>query len=182
MPSRKELSLDEFQVISEWYHSAILELTKIRGFRTDTRWIAKQLDLSPEHVNIAIQRLLRLGFLEMKRREEWLDRSPGVVVPMEVLPEPAQKNIYKQAHELSHLLIEKSPMGAQLHGHAVLALGREQLPEILDLYERFQEKLSKLIEAHPQKDAVYQLIFSLCPLTRPNEEANKKENKEKHLE
>jgi transcriptional regulator with XRE-family HTH domain len=46
---------------------AILFLTRVPGFRPDSRWIARTLGLSVDDVNIALHRLLRLGRLEMTR-------------------------------------------------------------------------------------------------------------------
>jgi|HubBroStandDraft_6_1064221.scaffolds.fasta_scaffold06722_5 hypothetical protein len=63
--------LDTFQFLSIWYHYAILELSHIEGFKTDSRWIATTLGISVEDVNIALQRLLRLGLLEMVAHDRW---------------------------------------------------------------------------------------------------------------
>ena len=53
---------------------AILELTKTVSFRPDSRWIANQLSISVDEVNVAVQRLLRLDLLQMSANE-WIDKS-----------------------------------------------------------------------------------------------------------
>ena len=60
--------LDTFQLLSVWHHYAILELIQVQGCKTDSRWIANTLGIAVEDVNIALQRLLRLGLLEMSGR------------------------------------------------------------------------------------------------------------------
>jgi transcriptional regulator with XRE-family HTH domain len=54
---------------------AILELTRRRGFRADTRWIAAQLDVSVDEANIALHRLLHLDLLRMDAADRWIDTS-----------------------------------------------------------------------------------------------------------
>jgi transcriptional regulator with XRE-family HTH domain len=53
---------------------AILELTRHASFNPDSRWIAKQLGITVDEVNIAIQRLLRLDLLQMGA-DGWTDKS-----------------------------------------------------------------------------------------------------------
>jgi uncharacterized protein (TIGR02147 family) len=59
-------------VMTEWRHRAILELTRQEYFRADTRWIAQMLGITADEVNVALQRLLRLGMLEMRSATEWV--------------------------------------------------------------------------------------------------------------
>lgn len=70
-----QLAQDTAGLMSEWSGYAILELVRLSDFRPDSRWIAKVLGISPDEVNIALQRLLRLGLLEMSDKNHWRDRS-----------------------------------------------------------------------------------------------------------
>ncbi len=54
---------------------AILELTRRQGFRPDSRWIARELRVTVDEANIALQRLLRLELLEMVSPDRWIDIS-----------------------------------------------------------------------------------------------------------
>ena len=38
-----DISLDQFQVISEWYYFAILSLAETEDFKPDAKWISKRL-------------------------------------------------------------------------------------------------------------------------------------------
>jgi plasmid maintenance system antidote protein VapI len=69
------LAHDTACAIAEWHHHAILELLRLPEFQADSRWIGRVLDLSVDEVNLALQRLLRLGMLEMRDRHSWVDRS-----------------------------------------------------------------------------------------------------------
>jgi transcriptional regulator with XRE-family HTH domain len=53
---------------------AILALTGSPDFQPDSRWIAGTLGTSVDDVNMALQRLLRLGLLQMTTRYAWVVR------------------------------------------------------------------------------------------------------------
>ena len=62
-----ELSIESFKIISQWYHLAILELTKIESFESDNKWIAKKLGITIDEVRQAIERLIKMNLLEKKK-------------------------------------------------------------------------------------------------------------------
>jgi transcriptional regulator with XRE-family HTH domain len=63
-PSEFEiLQLDRFRTLSQWYHIAILDLTQLRGFRSDPNWIAEKLGITLTQTKSALERLERLGLL-----------------------------------------------------------------------------------------------------------------------
>lgn len=80
--SIEELEEDLAALVAEWQHHAILELTRLEDFRADTRWIARVLDASPDQVNVALQRLTRLGLLRMVSRERWATSTSTEDAPM----------------------------------------------------------------------------------------------------
>lgn len=71
----RALTCDAWCALAEWPHLAILELTRLPEFRTDSRFIARVLGTTVDEVNIALQRLLRLGLLEMVSPQKWIDRT-----------------------------------------------------------------------------------------------------------
>ena len=54
---------------------ALLGLTHRQEFRADTRWIARELQVTVDEANIALQRLLRLDLLQMTACDRWIDKS-----------------------------------------------------------------------------------------------------------
>lgn len=69
IPGRSEhsvLSVDRFQLITEWYHIPIMELTELKEFNPDPNWIAQQLHSKITSVvaQAALERLIRLELLE----------------------------------------------------------------------------------------------------------------------
>lgn len=93
--------LDTFQLLCVRHHYAILELIQVQGFKTDSRWIAKTLGIAVEDVNIALQRLLRLGLLEMSGRDRWIDQSGDAEFHSAALTEAACNQMNQELHELA---------------------------------------------------------------------------------
>jgi hypothetical protein len=50
-------------------------LSRAPNFRADCRWIAEQLDVNVDDVNIAFSRLLRLRLIAANGPDKWTDRT-----------------------------------------------------------------------------------------------------------
>lgn len=62
----RNLELEYFKIISDWYHYALIELTNIEGFQNSPGWIANKLGITVNQAKAAIDRLLQLELLELK--------------------------------------------------------------------------------------------------------------------
>jgi len=60
-------------LLRDGVHLEILRLTATPEFRPDCRWIAERAGVEPDAVNLALQRLLRLGLIELTAGGQWLD-------------------------------------------------------------------------------------------------------------
>jgi transcriptional regulator with XRE-family HTH domain len=160
-----QFDLDTFQMLSVWYHSAILELIHLDGFRTDARWVAKTLGISVEEVSIALQRLLRLGLLEMKEKDLWIDKSGDAEFHTQALSETASNQMHQAVHRLAIEAIRHIPGRQRVQNQMVLALDASELSRLRVLAEEFMEELRSLAAESSKKDDVYQVEVSLFPVT-----------------
>jgi transcriptional regulator with XRE-family HTH domain len=64
---------EALSIVREPIHFQILELSRSPNFRADCRWIAAQLNVSVDGVNIAFSRLLRLRLIAANSRNTWTD-------------------------------------------------------------------------------------------------------------
>jgi len=104
-----QLAQDAAGLLSEWSGYAILELLRLRDFRPDARWIAKMLGMSADEVNIALQRLLRLGLLEMTDEMHWRDRSREGVDTDVSRPLATVMRLLEQVRTLSSTVAAATP-------------------------------------------------------------------------
>jgi len=58
-------------IMKDQTHWQIVRISQMPGFRPDCRWIAKQLGVSVDDVNVSLSRLLRLRLLKIERPRQW---------------------------------------------------------------------------------------------------------------
>jgi uncharacterized protein (TIGR02147 family) len=160
-----QFDLDTFQLVSVWYHQAILELTHTRGFQTDSRWIARRLGISVDEVNVAIQRLLRLGLLELSTRTAWTDKSGDAEFQSPTLTSAAGRRVNHEIHELACEAVTRTPADRQVHSHMMIAIDSSQLPQLQKAANEFMRKVRRLLATSDEKDEVYQIQVSMFALT-----------------
>jgi transcriptional regulator with XRE-family HTH domain len=158
------LSGDTVSLIAEWYHFAILELTRLEEFRPDSRWIARVLDISVDEVNMALQRLIRLDLLEMASPERWLDKSGDTSVGIDMLPEGTLERLHQHAHERSVTAVRGVPVTLRDHSSITMAVSSKALPRAFELAARFRQQLVELLQDGTADD-VYQIEIAMFPVT-----------------
>jgi uncharacterized protein (TIGR02147 family) len=151
-------------LIADWYHFALLELTRLVEFRPDSRWIARVLDVSVDEVNVALQRLIRLDLLEMASAGRWVDRSGDARVSLEALEPASVERLQDQARRRSVAALRAVPLTLREHTSITLAVNSAALPRAFELAARFRQQLVELLQEGPADD-VYQVELSLFPLT-----------------
>jgi uncharacterized protein (TIGR02147 family) len=165
----KELSVEVFKIISNWYHHAILELVTLKTFRNDNAWIAKKLGISEIEVKMAIERLMRLEMLEVKK---------GKLFPTELntrtsndISSDAIKKFHKQMLQKAMDCIVLQNIDKRDISHAILTINSKDLPEIKRKIQKFRDELCEqidLLSAATKRDHVYSLGVQFFRIT--NEE------------
>ena len=160
------LTRDAAEMIADWYHYAILELTRLESFRADSSWVARVLGISTDEVNIALVRLCHLGLLSMEG-ERWVDRSEGLVVSLEDFTQAAIDLLWSQVRELA-LASMRTPARPHEHSSTTLAVDSKRLPEITEKIARFRSDLLELLEHDRANDYddIYRLEINFFPITR----------------
>ncbi len=159
------LTGETVSVIADWYHFAILELTRLEEFRCDSRWIARVLDISVDEVNLAMQRMIRLDLLDMESADRWVDRSGDARVSLESLPPDTLERQQDQSRRLSIAAVRTTPVTVRDHSSITLAINSARLPRAVELIARFRQQLIDLLQDGAADD-VYQIEVALFPITR----------------
>lgn len=165
LPPMESLVLkeDEFQLIADWCHYAIMSLIKVEKRNHSAEWLAKRLALPVSQVTEAIDRLKRLGLIrQMKsglltRVERRLNTSDGIaslsirLYHRLMLEEAAKK-------------LESVPTDRRDFSSFTMAVNSRKLPSAIKLIREFQEKLAALLQDE-RVDEVYVFNSQLIPLT-----------------
>ena len=163
------LDLDEFSMIADWYHYAILELMRLPAFAGDYHWIAKALQISVHEAQVAVERLVRLKMIEILPSGEWKDLSGGYSTTLgNDFTASAFKKHQHQIIDKAAKALDEVPFAERSQTSVTMAINREKIPEAKKLIIEFQRKLNRLLN-HGQGenlDSVYHLGISLYPVSR----------------
>ena len=161
-----ELTADTAIVIAGFEHYAILELTHLDEFRPDVSWIARVLGLSPDEVNLAVFRLLRLGLLRMVSTTEWVDCTGDVTNLLDGVAYEAVRRLSERArtHAIESELA--TPASEREFSSTTIAVDRGSLPEAMRILTDARNEILRVLAQGGRRDDVYQLDLSLLPLTR----------------
>jgi len=169
----KQLAIDSFAIISDWHHYAILELIHVESFESDINWIANALGIKMMEAKIAIERLKRVGLLEVNSKGEYIDASGGKSTNISNdMTHGALRKMQKQLLEKSIECLEKIPYEKRNNTSMTMGIDTRKLPEAFEEIKKFRRKMGKFLGDVNHKDQVYNLSIALCPLSNINDEEN----------
>jgi uncharacterized protein (TIGR02147 family) len=157
-----QVNMEKFNLIRDWHHLAILELTEVAGFESNRAWIAKALGISEELVGEAVERLERLELLDDKG-ERWFQTQKDFETPPDTSSR-AIREYHRQMMNVVESRIETVPLEKRELGSVVFAVDQELIPEFKQLLRRFQKEAAAIAERSPHKDSLYALNFQLMPI------------------
>jgi uncharacterized protein (TIGR02147 family) len=135
------LQMDAFRVISDWYHFALLELTTLPSFKSESAWIAKRLGISRHEVDQAIERLKRLELLEEKRGR--LRSTETHLYTGEGVPSEAIRKFNKQILAKAVQAIDLQPLEERDITTLTVAISASDLPEYRDMIRDLRRRINQ---------------------------------------
>jgi transcriptional regulator with XRE-family HTH domain len=168
----QQLDLDNYAVISDWYHYAILELIRLKTFCPNSAYVAKKLNISQTEAHIAIERLQRIGLLEIKKNGKWVDTSAnGLATNInEDLTSQAARKLQRQIHEKAIEALETLPTSVRSHTSMTMAIHPDDLPEAKEMIKKFRRELCAHFEKNGKPKEIYHLGVALYPVTNNSED------------
>jgi len=172
----RELSLEYFAVMSDWYHDAILELVRLPHFRAEPKWIAKVLGITVSEVNIAVERLQKLEFLVVHEDGRWENSlKENTTIAHPDLTSVALRKLQKQMLQLSSDAVDTTPKHLRDHTFVLARTDLNDLPEIKDRIKKFRREMMAFAEREGTKPSeVYSLAISLFPISQTGSKMSSK--------
>lgn len=158
------LAAEAFQAIADWQHYAILELTFIQSFKSDPKWIARRLGISPFEASQALDRLKTLGLLlphgrdGLRKSDHRLTATFGA--PSAALRKLARQLLQKAADSLDSQSIEERDVT-----NITMAIDPALLPEAKAMIADFRRKLCAFLE-QGKRTEVYTFLPALFKITQ----------------
>jgi len=165
------VDLERFKVMSHWYHFALINLTRIKGFKSTPTWIAKKLGITVLETRDAIERLIALDLLQ--EVDGILRASPHPFLNVKTQKsELAVRNFHEQMITKAKDELKKTSPEAfnrRLINGITFTCAKDQIELIKNKIDKFQDELLALIE-NSESEELYQMNVQFFPLTKDNGE------------
>ena len=139
-----KLSLDKYELINNWYHYAILEMTLLKDFSIDPEWISKKLkqQISILEAEGAVKRLLRLGLLK-EESNRYFKTNKSLFVGEEI-PNKIIQNYHLQMLEKSKSALKNQTVDQREFTATTMTIRCEDKKRIKELIRKFNLELHGL--------------------------------------
>lgn len=162
-----KLSADQFDIISEWYHFAILNLAECDDFEWSYTYISKKLNIKAYEVKVAIEKMINVGLItktEKKSGEIHYKISENFIMSTEGIPSKAIRNYHKQILNKAIESLDFQAIEERDISGIGIAIDKKDLASIKKDISEFQDLL---VEKYSKglKERVYQLEIALFALS-----------------
>jgi len=164
----KKITMDQFSLIADWYHFALLELLSTEGFILNSNFVASRLNISSLEAKHAIDRLLRLGLIKEKANKKgevtyFADNHTSINKRIATAATLKQQKAFleKAIDALSDTPIEERSQSSM-----TLSIPKSKLKEAEMMIHDFRRTFTSLMQQKEVRDSVYQLSISFFPLTK----------------
>ena len=157
------VGFEDFSLISDWFHYAILELSLAEDIQPNPFYLARRLGIHPVDARGAIDRLMSMRLLTLDENG-YLRKNTGFVTT-------AKKNHSSKAHQKHQKQMLRKAMEAmdlhpvekRSHNSMTMAIDPLKIPQAKELITKFIRELNQYMVIGSQKK-VYQLNVALFPL------------------
>ena len=157
-----QLKEDEFQLIADWQHFAILSLLKIAPKKATQ--ISTALSLSMLVTQKSLERLVRLDLIKQDKNRVY-HRVSKPISTSDGVSSLAIRKSHLQDLDFARTSLEQDDLELRDFTSVTLAIDEKRLPEAKKIIRDFRDRLMQFLEKDSPK-SVYKFSIQLYPLTR----------------
>lgn len=159
---RKLETTEEYVLLSDWYHLAILELLAIEENHTVEAFAAR-LGLQAELVAESIDKLMKANYLK-REKNKWVPKEPDRQTN-EDIPSEAIRNYHKKMLEKTKSVLDLRSVDERDISSVVFAMDSEDVSYVKERIREFRINLSYELNQKSKKNGVYCLALQFFELT-----------------
>ncbi|MBI4040232.1 MAG: TIGR02147 family protein [Deltaproteobacteria bacterium] len=161
----QDIVREQERIYAQWYHWVIREMTLLKDFKDDPKWISKKLGraITPLEAKESFELLKKLGLLR-KKGGRWVPHHPAVRSSDEV-PNLAIKKLHESFIQKALEALLTVSLGEREFAGLTIALPKHKLPTIKEKIKAFRRELNEVLSAEKNPEDVYQLNIQFYPLT-----------------
>ncbi len=161
--SARQLSIDEFTVIADWYHLGIFQCLFLRDYRKycceegEVQFLCRFLKITPDEAGSALTRMKFLKLIE-SGKDAHQPIKDNIAIKKKV-PAAAVRKFHRQVIQKALVAMETQAIQDRYFHCTTLTLRKSDLPAILEEFKMFYESIgtrySKKETAPEVADAIY---------------------------
>lgn len=163
MISYLKLTTDQFRLIADWEHFAILSLIRTKNFQSDPQWIATRLGISITKANQALARLIELRLVTKNSKSE-LSRTKTNFRTSDDIIDFGLRKANDVSLDLARQSLYRDDIRDRDFSSITFAINPNKLAEAKTLIRQCQDDLALLLESGPCSE-VYRFSSQLYPLS-----------------
>lgn len=167
---QKSLTEQKIELLSSWEHFAILNLFRLKNFKSEPSWIAERLGLPIDRVEVSLQILTQLGFI--KRKGLSMVRSAPSLTTSVDLPSQALVKAHLSDLKKAMDVLQSTPPEVRDFSSMTMAMDPARMTEAKKFIQKFRQKFSLMVE-DGEASEVYGLNIQFFPLTNTSAKATK---------
>jgi uncharacterized protein (TIGR02147 family) len=160
----QRINSEQFRMLSDWEHHAILSLINTSDFDSDSEWIAARLGISKTQAELAIERLIYLGFLRRSKGGA-LTRQTIAFRTSDDIADISIKKAHDKTLDLARESLHRDDVKLRDFSSITFAIDPENIEEAKAIIRKCQDDLSVLLESGNQSE-VYRFSSQLFPLSK----------------
>ncbi len=164
----KEETLDQLEFFTEWYHSAIYELSFTQEFSDDPKTLAGLLHpkIRPEQARKSLELLERLGLLQRGPTDQRYHPQQTRISTGDEIASMAITRYHQKMIDLGKESLTSIPSPLRDISSISISIPEHLIPELKQEISAFRKKILAMADQNQNPEAVYQMNVQLFPLSR----------------
>jgi uncharacterized protein (TIGR02147 family) len=146
------VELEQFKLVSDWQHFAILQLFELDSFKSDAKWIAERLNIAETDSAQALDRLEKSGLIQ-RGKKKWSLTQKFVATPN--VPSSAIRNNLHQMMKKASDALESQAIDERDFSALLMPIDRARLGEAKTWIQEFRRNFCSQMDRSVQKNSVY---------------------------
>ena len=157
----KILANDEFALISDWWHIAILCISQIENHSANPVELAKHLRIKTSEAELALETLKRLGLIKISRNK--IFRSSNPIETETDIPSSAIRHYHSQNLDTAKYSLHNNAINERVFSSISIATNKEKLKLAEKKIIKFKEEMSKILSTSAPEE-VYTIAVQILSL------------------
>jgi len=159
----KNIGLEEFSLIADWEHFAIMAVLKSGGRGLAIKEVATALEIPIARATSCMRRLANLGYVLQSAKNRWILQIQNTATVTDI-PHEALRECHRQYIQKAFTAIEEQSVEKRDITGVTLSLPTNRLPEAKKMIADFRKKFCTAFESEGRSDEVYRLNIQLFKL------------------